>query len=1140
MRRLSCAVQIILLLAGITSCRKEMVDEDAQVQTTDIILSAGHDGFGKVVLDSGLCPKWTGDDSLAVFDGHGRAPFIVSTTDGTNAEFGGKVASDATDLVAVYPYASGLNCVNGKVTVEFPQVQYIEPGDSSSSAALICVAKTTMAAKQLHFRNVYALLKVDIDLDGVTSLRIVGKNGEILSGRGTVDAVTSLQFEPTEGQNSVTVLPKNGTFSKGSYYVAIPPVEFSAGFSVEMGRSDGMMAVKTTDKQLVAVRNRGVDLASVTFKTKWKIGIHNAEELLAWNASDANRTDDDEVELLADIDMGGAEWTPTNLKGLFEGNGHKVYNMNVKNVQYCGFFATVSGTVRNLVVGSSDYDGTSGKWDGTTAFRHETTTITGWSYVGGIAARLNNDATISGCVNFAPVEVGAADNQKSCIGGIVGFCSSAKGGMKVEECINYGEVRNLATSSSVSNNCMGGITSKCEGETVIKGCVNRGKVTCSNPGVCWVGGIIGVGNGRLASALTDNVDYDANIVSCTNYADIVVNDGAKPTVGGIIGDLVSSNVDGCTNVGKLSSWAPSELKIGGVAGKFEMGRPSSLRNCVNGMSGDSSKGGIISDSGTASAFVGGILGNIPAAATGTLTISGCVNYADITTDNPYAGNIGGFGGTWNATGCVVTLSGCENHGDVINTSSNVDAGDNKAGGFVGSFNNGSGNVSSFTACTNHGAVTVSKARKASGQIGGFCGTASYINFDSCENKGNVTFSNELAAGNAMNVGGIVGYASNQVNMKDCSNSGNVRIGASAVTGNGLAGGIAGNIVSSTLDNCDNSGTICVLDGYKGNVYVGGIAGYSNGVTIRNGSDNSGNVYAACQTNVYVGGILGSFVTSRITIDGSKNTGTVYANKKSGQFLVGGIMGDGASLAAVVSNCVNEGTVYATQTGYSKQYFTVGGIVGRSKGKSGALHEVTGCVNRGTVTVTANTDNQLCNAGGIVGETNTYSVVTGNVNEASGKVSCTNNISLTYSVRTAYAGGISGGDNESTVGAVGNDTVTDNVNYADVSACVTSNATAIGAGGVFGMLQRTGVFTDNKVLGSCSISSTGGLTVGGAGAVMGYIAAPQVITGITAQVSKGTVVNENGYDAVKDMPGRLSAWLLPGNNGNVSATFVEVN
>jgi len=52
--------------------------------------------------------------------------------------------------------------------------------------------------------------------------------------------------------------------------------------------------------------------------------------------------------LTADVDMGGAEWTPVDFFGVLEANGHTIFNLRAEKCKNVGFFGVLSGTVRNL------------------------------------------------------------------------------------------------------------------------------------------------------------------------------------------------------------------------------------------------------------------------------------------------------------------------------------------------------------------------------------------------------------------------------------------------------------------------------------------------------------------------------------------------------------------------------------------------------------------------------------------------------------------------------------------------------------------------------------------------------------------------------------------------------------------------
>ena len=78
-------------------------------------------------------------------------------------------------------------------------------------------------------------------------------------------------------------------------------------------------------------------------------------------------TEKDITKVFNDIDMGGATLPPVGTyAGVLDGQGHKIYNFKVESqAQTTGLFLMNTGTIRNLVFGSSDgvkYDGVSESW----------------------------------------------------------------------------------------------------------------------------------------------------------------------------------------------------------------------------------------------------------------------------------------------------------------------------------------------------------------------------------------------------------------------------------------------------------------------------------------------------------------------------------------------------------------------------------------------------------------------------------------------------------------------------------------------------------------------------------------------------------------------------------------------------------
>ena len=157
-------------------------------------------------------------------------------------------------------------------------------------------------------------------------------------------------------------------------------------------------------------------------------------------------------------------------------------------------------------------------------------------------------------------------------------------------------------------------------------------------------------------------------------------------------------------------------------------------------------------------------------------------------------------------------------------------------------------------------------------------------------------------------GGIVGFVELGAQILSCTNYARVESRFSGDTGqfSGAAGGITGWMATSTIDSCENHGTVI------GQKYIGGIAGFasmqdssngSGGGTVKN-CHNYGNVTTNVTNSTstsgpgcYVGGICGYNKAAGI-VDTCKNheEATVY-----GVASVGGIVGGNYG---TVKNCNN--------------------------------------------------------------------------------------------------------------------------------------------------------------------------------------------------------------------------------------------
>jgi hypothetical protein len=218
----------------------------------------------------------------------------------------------------------------------------------------------------------------------------------------------------------------------------------------------------------------------------------------------------------------------------------------------------------------------------------------------------------------------------------------------------------------------------------------------------------------------------------------------------------------------------------------------------------------------------------------------------------------------------------------------------------------------------------------------------------------------------------------------------------------FVGGLAGQLISSTVTNCSCSGTIA--DSCVKELYVGGLAGYQNNGTLTN-CRSAGTVSAIMPStsyswNVYAGGLVGQ--QSIGTITNCFSSASVTATSVGNYAYAGGLVG---YQPASICNISNSGCTGAVSAVNSYRSFA-GGLIGYRISASNSL--TNGCYSTGAVT--ASTTSWYAYAGGLIGYLSapiTDCYCTGNVT-CTGKITHTGGLAgyATYATPTrCYSAGV---------------------------------------------------------------------------------------------------------------------------------------
>lgn len=240
----------------------------------------------RVSVDNSMILFWEADDRISIFNQ--STANLEYRFDGETGAYGGDflpvdegaAPGDLTqdNVYAVYPYMQGTVLADdGTLSVTFPAEQTYRP-DAFGPEANVMVAKTSDA--ELQFRNAGGLLAVSMFGTGikVKSLVLTANGGETIAGPATVTLAedgtptVTLDAASEAASDAVTLSFTNpvtiGTTAAAAtvFWLALPPVTFSQGFTLAVNWTDGLADYtfeKVTEKSISLQRNGIIRMAAL-------------------------------------------------------------------------------------------------------------------------------------------------------------------------------------------------------------------------------------------------------------------------------------------------------------------------------------------------------------------------------------------------------------------------------------------------------------------------------------------------------------------------------------------------------------------------------------------------------------------------------------------------------------------------------------------------------------------------------------------------------------------------------------------------------------------------------------------------------------------------------------------------------------
>ena len=227
-----------------TACNKEefSVIENAAVGTIEF--TASFDAETKTTLNNGKT-EWLKGDEISINGVKFTANEAGASVKFTNAET--PTGEFKAPFTAVYPYSS-----------ELPATQTVSNG-TFEDETVVSVAYIEERADVLNFKHVSSVIKFQVSTEGVKEL--VFESNKDLAGAINVNKDAS--YTVSNGSKTITVKPKNGTFSTSdTYYVSVLPT---------IGTANQDFAIKTEGVTVKSgnvkfVRNTIADAKSIKVK----------------------------------------------------------------------------------------------------------------------------------------------------------------------------------------------------------------------------------------------------------------------------------------------------------------------------------------------------------------------------------------------------------------------------------------------------------------------------------------------------------------------------------------------------------------------------------------------------------------------------------------------------------------------------------------------------------------------------------------------------------------------------------------------------------------------------------------------------------------------------------------------------------
>ena len=204
--------------------------------------------------------NWQEGDQISIFDGTKNNQFTLKNGAGTKSATFQGVAASAETYTAVYPYQSEATLSGTSVkNVTLKATQNATANSFDKEAALMIAEGDNTT---LTFKNVVGYVKVTPKFACSKIVLQAAEESEYLAGKCTLlydtnSNIPSIAFTPDQS-TSITL---SGTITANTvYYIAVPAVTLSAGWSISFTDNTGNVYTRTGSNSITFKRNTIINL----------------------------------------------------------------------------------------------------------------------------------------------------------------------------------------------------------------------------------------------------------------------------------------------------------------------------------------------------------------------------------------------------------------------------------------------------------------------------------------------------------------------------------------------------------------------------------------------------------------------------------------------------------------------------------------------------------------------------------------------------------------------------------------------------------------------------------------------------------------------------------------------------------------